>query len=446
MNVSINGKIYNFKSVMEQNSLEENEKIFAELWNEENESNQYLLSYYGRVLRKLGKQIDFIDICRNFIRSGKKITNKYVLSCLCWCIYEYYIQNYNSDDKEGLSEFIKEAQYIKNNCEQREDYSNPYVLTIIKVLKVYNKGNMRNKKVLNEILEWISYLQPEKLSEDVFKYKDKNGKEREKASEKELYYQYKIKALEKLEQYDECIKSCKIALGVIKKFHYRNETWIRARLYYCNCMIQDDVDEAIKEYKELAYKENYWFMFHKLSKICFINGKIEDSLLYANKAIITDYEYEKMINLFLDVAWNWEALGEREIAKKFFQASAYYRDREGWTIPEELRYKIKEENINTKIEPNKKELVDIAKQYVYKIEGQKQKYIGTIKRILPNGYSGFIQQKNSKQDIYFRKSSLKNNKLFKERTKVSYEIKECNNGKIEAVKIEGVDYNGRNKY
>ena len=153
-----------------------------------------------------------------------------------------------------------------------------------------------------------------------------------------------------------------------------------------------------------------------------------------------------MINLFLDVAWNWEALGEREIAKKFFQASAYYRDREGWTIPEELRYKIKEENINTKIEPNKKELVDIAKQYVYKIEGQKQKYIGTIKRILPNGYSGFIQQKNSKQDIYFRKSSLKNNKLFKERTKVSYEIKECNNGKIESVKIEGVDYNGRNKY
>ena len=79
MNVSINGKIYNFKSVMEQNSLEENEKIFAELWNEENESNQYVLSYYGRVLRKLGKQIDFIDICRNFIRSGKKITNKYVL-------------------------------------------------------------------------------------------------------------------------------------------------------------------------------------------------------------------------------------------------------------------------------------------------------------------------------------------------------------------------------
>ena len=168
--------------------------------------------------------------------------------------------------------------------------------------------------------------------------------------------------------------------------------------------------------------------------------------MYANKAIVTDYEYEKMINLFLDVAWNWEAIGEKEIAKKFFQASAYYRDREGWTIPEELRYKIKEENINIKSEPNKKELIDIAKQYVYKIEGRKQKYIGIIKRILPNGYSGFIKQKNLKKDIYFRKNNIKNKKIFKEGTKVTYEIIECDNGKIEAVEIEGVEYHGRNKY
>lgn len=446
MNIYLNNSNYDLKKILEENSEEEAEETLQKLWKESQESNQIILSYYGRILRKLDKQIEFIKICRQFVKYGKKITNKYVLSCLCWCIYEHYIQNYDSDDKEGLSEFIKEAQYIKNNCEQREDYSNPYVLTIIKVLKVYNKGNMRNKKILGEILEWISYLQPEKLSEKVFKYKDKNGKERENASEKELYYQYKVKALEKLEQYDECIKSCKIALDVIKKFHYRNETWIKARMYYCNCMIQDDIDKAIKEYRDLAYKENYWFMFHKLSKICFINGKIEDSLLYANKAIIADYKYEKMINLFLDVAWNWEAIGEREIAKKFFQASAYYRDREGWTIPEELKYKIKEENINIKMKPSKKELVDIAKQYVYKIEGQEQKYMGTIKRILPNGYSGFIKQKDSKQDIYFRKSNIKSKKIFNEGAKVVYKIRECDNGEIEAIEIEGVDYNGRNKY
>lgn len=446
MNIYLNNDNYDLDEILEKNQTEETEKILQKLWKDSQESNQIVLSYYGRVLRKLDKQIEFIDICRKFIRNGREITNKYVLSCLCWCIYDYYIQSYESNDKECLEKFIKEAKYIKDNCEQKEDYSNPYVLTVMKVLKIYNKGNMRNKKNLNAILEWISYLNPEKLSEKVFKYKDKNGEEREKASEKELYYQYKVKALEKLEQYDECIEACKIALDVIKKFHYRNETWIKARLYYCNCMIQDDIDKAIREYKELAYEENYWFMFHKLSKICFINGKVEDSLLYANKAIVTDYEYEKMINLFLDVAWNWEAIGEKEIAKKFFQASAYYRDREGWTVPEELRYKIKEENINIKSEPNKKELIDIAKQYVYKIEGRKQKYIGIIKRILPNGYSGFIKQKNLKKDIYFRKNNIKNKKIFKEGTKVTYEIIECDNGKIEAVEIEGVEYHGRNKY
>lgn len=446
MNVYLNNNNYDLNKILEDNTTEEAEKIIQKLWKASQESNQIILSFYGRTLRKLDKQIEFIEICRQFVKDGKEITNRYVLSCLCWCIYECYVRNYKSENKDDFEEFIKEAKYIKDNCEQMEDYSNPYVLTIMRVLKIYNKSNMRNKKNINAMLEWISYLNPEKLSERVFKYKDKNGEEREKASEKELYYQYKVKALEKLERYDECIEACKIALDVIKKFHYRNETWIKARLYYCNCMVQDDVDEAIKEYKELAYKENYWFMFHKLSKICFINGKIEDSLLYANKAIITDYEYEKMINLFLDVAWNWEAIGERVIAKKFFQASAYYRDREGWTIPEELRYKIKEENINTKIKPNKNELIDIAKKYVYKIEGKEQRYIGIIRRILPNGYSGFIRQKNLKQDVYFKKSNLKNKQLFRERTKVSYEIREYDNGKIEAIEIEGVDYNGGNKY
>ena len=80
------------------------------------------------------------------------------------------------------------------------------------------------------------------------------------------------------------------------------------------------------------------------------------------------------------------------------------------------------------------------------IEGRKQKYIGIIKRILPNGYSGFIKQKNLKKDIYFRKNNIKNKKIFKEGTKVTYEIIECDNGKIEAVEIEGVEYHGRNKY
>mgnify|MGYP001343283336 CR=1 FL=1 len=203
MNIYLNNDNYDLDEILEKNPTEETEKILQKLWKDSQASNQIILSYYGRVLRKLDKQIEFIDICRKFIRNGREITNKYVLSCLCWCIYDYYIQSYESNDKECLEKFIKEAKYIKDNCEQKEDYSNPYVLTVMKVLKIYNKGNMRNKKNLNAILEWISYLNPEKLSEKVFKYKDKNGEEREKASEKELYYQYKVKALEKLDKENE---------------------------------------------------------------------------------------------------------------------------------------------------------------------------------------------------------------------------------------------------
>ena len=37
--------------------------------------------------------------------------------------------------------------------------------------------------------------------------------------------------------------------------------WIKTRMYYSKCMLndKDNIDDAIKGYREIAYKENFWF-------------------------------------------------------------------------------------------------------------------------------------------------------------------------------------------
>ena len=102
------------------------------------------------------------------------------------------------NEESNFQEFIKEATFIKNNSKQfpkDRDYFNPYVLTIFKVVRVYLKSASVNYK---EVLRWIEALNPNELSEDVFNFQDDSGQEREMASKKEFYYQYKTKALEKL--------------------------------------------------------------------------------------------------------------------------------------------------------------------------------------------------------------------------------------------------------
>ena len=57
---------------------------------------------------------------------------------------------------------------------------------------------------------------------------------------------------------------------------------------------------------------------------------MEDALLYANKALTCKFEYEKMNKLLQDVALLWEHKGNIINAKIYYEASVYYRNRNGW--------------------------------------------------------------------------------------------------------------------
>ena len=406
--------------------------IYEKLWDDSKRKNNYLLSCYGRSLRKLGENRKFVDICEDLLES-KISLNKYIVDTLCWCIYDVYIKNYSFNDYEGFNIFITKAEFIKDNCNQlnaNESFKNPYVITIRKVIKTYNGKNKNNYK---DIIKWLSYLNPDILSEDEFQFIDETGKNRELASPKEFYYQYMAKSLEKTGRYEDCMKICETAFQQIRKFHYRNQIWLRARMYFSKCMVQEDTESAISEYKDLAYKENYWFMYHKLSQICFRYNKLPEALLYASKAYACRFEHEKMVNLLLDTALLWQSVGNNENAEVYFQASAYYRKRQAWTIPEELKFAIYSFEIDVEKKPNISLLQDIAKKYVVSIEGKNERLKGTVIKILPHGGSGFIKENGN--NIYFNMKDVYGKKSLLVGDVVEYELGIGKDDRVRAIKI-----------
>lgn len=410
--------------------------ICEKLWEESDKNDPYILYLYGKALRKTGESIKFLDISRSLYKNNKIMSNTYIISTICWCLYDCNIKPYEASDTEQFEEFLKSAEYIRTNCQQKdasEYHINPYVLTIVKVVKIYNKRASKNYK---EVIRWLNYLDHQMLSEKEFSFCDESGKDRELASIKEFYYQNLIKALEKTEQYQECINKCEIALEQIKKFHYRNKTWIKARMFFSRCMVSENVEIAINEYKKMADNENYWFMYHKLSQICFRYNKMTDSLLYACKAFVCRFEEEKMVNLMLDIALTWQANGDQDNAKKFLHASAYYRKRQHWGMPEELRYMIQEFQIDIDEEPNIRELQDICNKYITVIEGEQQKFEGRIINIIkPHCKAGFIKPNSGGENIYFNVKEIKGNKTSIENALVEYCIGNDDKGRSIAIKI-----------
>ena len=394
--------------------------VCKELWDNSSKNDNKLLSLYGYSLRKNDQSSEFIKIIKN-LENKSLIKDKLVVSPLCWCVYDEYIKNYNVDDTENFDNFLKKAQFITDRIKQEpydkyiyeknkldKEIINPFVLTIKKVVSIYNEKTQRrySRKIYQEIINWLNKLDPLILSEQCFEFEDNKGKERKLASSKEFYYQHLTKALEKIEDYSNCIRIAEIALKEINIFHYRNDIWINLRLNFSKCMIAKNREEAIINFERFAKKENLWFIWYKLSYACLVFGKVDESLLYGSKSIIIEYKYESMVKLFYILGVLWKNKGNDNNAKEFFQAAAYYRYINTWTISEELNYYIEEYKIDIKKKPMIKNIIKICEEYI-DLKGSNDYTFGRLKRILKYKGYGFIETEKLDKDVYFKISELK---------------------------------------
>jgi hypothetical protein len=76
---------------------------------------------------------------------------------------------------------------------------------------------------IKDIDTWLNKVNPDLLDIKSNSFKNKQGKEIVKASEMEEWYSIKTKVLEKMENYEECIKYSEMALNKLTEFHGNNE-------------------------------------------------------------------------------------------------------------------------------------------------------------------------------------------------------------------------------
>lgn len=414
---------------------------YDKLWNSSKKDDYKLFAEYGNALRKCNKSLNFINEFSKIPKNSHIRKSSYVISVLCWCVYDVYIKDYIDNDESNFEKFIKMAKLIVNHSVQKEannEILTPFVLTIKKVVKVYNNrpSTRTSRSNQEKIVQWLGKLNPTILSEECFKTKIGED-EFEQASSKEFYYQNMVKSYEKLGQYEKCILIGREALAIIKKFHYKNKIWITGRILYSQCMISNNRQVDFQNYKTFAEKENYWFLWHKLANICYSFGKFKESLLYNCKAIHNEIIDETKVTLLYNLGLCWESQGINDNASIYYQACAYFRCLMGWNLSEELQYYISEYKLDVTKKPNIYQLKSLAKNY---IEQNDNEYLyGKINNILKNGHSGFINQDNNENNIYFNMRNVIGNKqaIYKGK-RVKYKVIINENKKNEAICVEGV--------
>lgn len=388
------------------------------------------LSMYGFECRKIDNQQEYLKLLES-IEDDNILSNNYIKSAQLWCYYDLYIKKFSVDKEttnEQICEFLKNAEFMTASCYQEEldkYYSNPYVLTVVKVVKILNQTSSSKFK---EIIKWISLLDVDKLPpDDENLYTTSFGRECESASTREFYYYQITRAYEKVKEYEKCIEICNKALSEDIKFHYRNKLWIKARKLYCECQIAKDKGKAILNYKKVVDKSDFWFMKHKLASIYFTNNMMKEALIYNYLALDLKQEDKKLINVIYDLVYIFEALGEYSKLKMCLMEYIKIRNNNGWDLSLDIEAKAKLYSINCDLKGK------INIDGIKKLCSCNKKLKGTVKSFTQNGFSGYIEMQNNNKLVFFNKSESKIANL-KIGDNVEFELGKNKKGSI-AIKI-----------
>lgn len=406
--------------------------LLKQLWKDSNE--RIYLSTYGFECRKIGNAEDYINILAK-IEDVNILNDNYILNAKLWCLYEMYIKNFsltNNINVIDYDEFLDKAKYIVANCKQNNIdnyYSNPFGLTIVKVVKILNQKSYCN---YNEIINWITKLDVDSLPQnDEAQYTNSFGRECESASTREFYYYQLARAYEKIEDYNKCIEICNKALTEDIKFHYKNKLWLKARKLYCECQVAKNKTEAINNYRKIVDKNDFWFMKHKLASVYFNNNMMEEALKYNCLALDLRQEDKKLVNVIYDTIYVLEARGDIDKSREFLKEYLKIRNNYEWDIPYDIEAKAISYNISVNLSGrvDLKKLKNLANSVIATLNKHKVYRKGKVVFFTKNGFSGFIQC-SGQNNIFFNKSQVVKNQDIRIGDIVEFEVRMSSKGPV----------------
>ena len=253
----------------------------------------------------------------------------------------------------------------------------------------------------------MNKLNPALLTNEVYKFVDKDGENREKASPKEKWYSLKSKVLVKQMKYKECIDVGNTALMEIDNFHYDDDMWIKTRIAWSKGRLGLK-QEAISELKSLLMIKDNWVIQYDISKLYNEINNLEEALSYAFDAALNCNDFKLQLPLFYDLAIILKDKNKIDMAKKHILLCVKIRNENNWSISKELLDQVNFFGLNENNDSAQLIYKELKKYWIKEKKASMPSVTGKVQKVLSNGKSGFIMGDDNKKYYFKTKSFIGN--------------------------------------
>lgn len=366
--------------------------LYDHLWNEDPEQRSvwdgWGLAY---CLQKLKQYPLALEVSREVFSLDREFEP--IRSVYAWSIYYTELAPAEKPPRQRL---LRAAEGVLKLCVQ--DTYSPYTRTVFTVLEVLKSEKPHNPALL---LEWAQRLDPEALSAQASAYTDRDGMQRESASEREKWYGIVCKALFETEQFEACIEHANRALAEIRPLHYGNDVWL-ARLVARSQAELGHVDEAIEGYLGFLSRKPDAFLREELAHLYARKEDATRALRYAGEAALAPGDLDKKVKLFDFLSHLLHENGQEEAARTHVELELRVRQDAEWKISADLHAWATTLGVDAATARPAKELVRELRPFweSLKFEGQ-ERQSGTVANLLPHGKAGFIRAESG-SSYYFQ--------------------------------------------
>jgi tetratricopeptide (TPR) repeat protein len=300
------------KEFLDKRDFREAGALYHQLADETNEP--WYASRYLHCLRKAGHSRAAVTVGRRTLERHPQ--DVWVRRELVWAMYEARVKTCGeSKDLPGLVQAAEEVLAL-------EPEPLPLKLAVNAVIRL---AKLRGKWDL--VCRWCDFLDPDSLDDQPREIDGRSGK-----SERQSWHFARVKALLELERWDEALASAVHAAG-----RYPREVNFR-RWAALALAGQGNITEAIRRLKDIILKDrSEWFLLQDLCQLHLQNGELDAALRNGCRAALDCPDDTVKVSLYGLLGTIGLRLSRDEFAFRHAALARSIREREGWSIPSDLR-------------------------------------------------------------------------------------------------------------